>query len=130
MIRSWTLATVLVAAAAVHAEDTRPGPLPGARAVGETPAPSGPVSAEYDPWQGVNRKIFSFNNTVDEWALEPVAKGWDCVTPKPVQHGIPPLILSMMPLGRRRDEVIEGEDDSKDVEIAAEEAEEAALEAE
>jgi uncharacterized protein YbjQ (UPF0145 family) len=49
---------------------------------------------------------------------------------KPVQHGIPPLILSMMPLGRRKDEVIEGEDDSKDVEIAAEEAEEAALEAE
>jgi len=88
MIRSWTLATVLVAtAASVHAEDTRPGPLPGARAVAEAPAPSGPVS-EYDPWQGFNRKIFSFNNTVDEWVLEPVAKGYDCVTPKPVEHGI------------------------------------------
>jgi uncharacterized protein YbjQ (UPF0145 family) len=49
---------------------------------------------------------------------------------KPVQHGIPPLILSMMPLGRRKDEIVEGEDDSRDVEIAAEEAEEAALEAE
>jgi hypothetical protein len=49
---------------------------------------------------------------------------------KPVPHGIPPLILSMMPLGRRKDEVIEGEDYSRDVEIAAEEAEEAALEAE
>src|SRR5262249_25001697 len=88
MIRSWTLATVLVAAAAsVHAEDTRPGPLAGARAVAAAPAPSGPVS-EYDSWQGVNRKIFSFNNTVDEWVLEPVAKGWDCVTPKPVEHSI------------------------------------------
>jgi len=47
----------------------------------------------------------------------------------PVQHGIPPLVLSMMPLGRRSDTVVEGEDDSRDVEIAAEEAEEAALEA-
>ncbi len=48
---------------------------------------------------------------------------------KPAQHGMPPMILSMMPIGRRRDDVIEGEDDSRDVEIAAEEAEEAALEA-
>ncbi|MFT3842265.1 MAG: heavy metal-binding domain-containing protein [Myxococcaceae bacterium] len=48
---------------------------------------------------------------------------------KPVPHGIPPLILSMMPLGRRDETIVEGEDDSRDVEIAAEEAEEAALEA-
>jgi hypothetical protein len=48
---------------------------------------------------------------------------------KPVQHGIPPLILSMMPLGRKNETIVEGEDDSRDVEIAAEEAEEAALEA-
>ena len=41
----------------------------------------------------------------------------------------PPLLLSMMPLGRRKDLVIDGEDDGKDVEIAAEEASEAALEA-
>lgn len=43
-------------------------------------------------------------------------------------HEMPPLILSMMPLGRRHDEVIEGEDDADEIEIAAEEAEEMALE--
>lgn len=43
-------------------------------------------------------------------------------------HGIPPLILSMMPLGRRHDDVIDAEDDESDIEIAAEEAEEMALE--
>ncbi len=41
----------------------------------------------------------------------------------------PPLLLAMMPLGRRKDLVIDGEDDGRDVEIAAEEASEAALEA-
>ncbi len=41
----------------------------------------------------------------------------------------PPLILSMMPLGRREDARIDAEDDENDVEVAAEEAEEAALEA-
>ncbi len=44
-------------------------------------------------------------------------------------HDVPPLILSMIPLGRRKDALIDAEDDADDVEIAAEEAEEAALEA-
>ena len=43
---------------------------------------------------------------------------------------IPPLLLSMMPLGRRRDLDVAAEDDDEDeVEKAAENAEEAALEA-
>jgi uncharacterized protein YbjQ (UPF0145 family) len=48
---------------------------------------------------------------------------------KVAQHHTPPLILSMMPIGRRRDAQIEAEDDTDDVKVAAEEAEEAALEA-
>jgi hypothetical protein len=44
-------------------------------------------------------------------------------------HVLPPLLLSMMPLGRRKDALIDAEDDADDVEVAAEEAEEAALEA-
>ena len=44
-------------------------------------------------------------------------------------HTVPPLILSMMPLGRRRDLLIEGEDDEDDIKVAAEEAEEAGEEA-
>ena len=42
---------------------------------------------------------------------------------------VPPLILSMMPLGRRRDAAIEAEDDADEVARAAKEAEEDALEA-
>ncbi len=41
---------------------------------------------------------------------------------------LPPLMLSMMPLGRRRDVAIGGEGDDDDIRVAAEEAEEAALE--
>jgi uncharacterized protein YbjQ (UPF0145 family) len=44
-------------------------------------------------------------------------------------HSIPPLMLSMIPLGRRNDARIDAEDDADDVEVAAEEAEEMALEA-
>ena len=42
---------------------------------------------------------------------------------------VPPLVLTMTPLGRRRDEVIDGGDDAEEIERAAEDAEEAALEA-
>lgn len=41
-----------------------------------------------DPWEGVNRKIFSFNDAVDRWVLKPVAEGYDRVTPEPVQTGV------------------------------------------
>ena len=38
-----------------------------------------------DPWEKANRAIFSFNDTLDTYALKPVAKGYDTVTPKPAQ---------------------------------------------
>ena len=41
-----------------------------------------------DPYQGVNTSIFAFNEGVDTWVLEPVAKGWDFVMPGFVQTGI------------------------------------------
>lgn len=52
--------------------------------------PAARVSAQEagDPFEGINRKIFAFNDTVDSWVLRPVAKGYDKVTPDPVQHRI------------------------------------------
>ena len=43
-----------------------------------------PVSYD-DPWEGVNRAIFEFNDALDSYALKPVARGYDFITPKPVQ---------------------------------------------
>ncbi|MEO8550831.1 MAG: heavy metal-binding domain-containing protein [Kofleriaceae bacterium] len=47
---------------------------------------------------------------------------------KQTSHELPPFMLSMIPLGRRKDALIEAEDDEDDIEVAAEEAVEAALE--
>ncbi len=54
---------------------------------------SGQVLAESaknteDPWEGVNRKVFAFNEKMDQYALKPVAKGYKAVTPDPVERGI------------------------------------------
>jgi phospholipid-binding lipoprotein MlaA len=32
-----------------------------------------------DPYEGMNRKFFGFNEGVDKWVLAPVAKGWGWV---------------------------------------------------
>ena len=41
-----------------------------------------PEEAEfYDPFEGINRMIFTFNDTVFVWILEPVASGYNYVVP-------------------------------------------------
>lgn len=41
-----------------------------------------------DPWEGVNRKTFTFNEKVDQYALAPVAHAWDFVFPSAVERAI------------------------------------------
>ena len=41
----------------------------------------------YDPFEPVNRAIFSFNNVADRIVLEPIAKGYKKL-PSPLQSGI------------------------------------------
>ncbi|KAA0011364.1 VacJ family lipoprotein [Billgrantia pellis] len=41
-----------------------------------------------DPWEGFNRRVFSFNEAIDRAVLKPVARGYRTVTPEPVQTGI------------------------------------------
>nr|WP_231489538.1 VacJ family lipoprotein [Halomonas saliphila] len=41
-----------------------------------------------DPWEGFNRRVFSFNEALDRAVLKPVARGYRTVTPEPVQTGV------------------------------------------
>ncbi len=44
--------------------------------------------ANTDPWEGFNRKIFVFNETLDKHLLRPVAQGYRKVTPDVVDRGV------------------------------------------
>ena len=48
-----------------------------------------------DPFEGVNRKVMSFNDGVDKWVLKPVTKGYRTVTPKPVRQGVSNLFSNL-----------------------------------
>ena len=68
------------------------GVLAGAPSRAEEPATGEPPAAEQtavnDPWMTMNRGIFTFNDALDRYFLEPVATGWDFVVPDPAQRGI------------------------------------------
>ena len=41
-----------------------------------------------DPIEGFNRSVFKFNDTIDQYALKPVAKGYVYITPQPVRDSV------------------------------------------
>lgn len=51
-------------------------------------APMAAQAAEEDPWESVNRVIFRFNDTVDTYALKPIAQGYQFITPQFVEDGV------------------------------------------
>jgi phospholipid-binding lipoprotein MlaA len=45
-------------------------------------------AAPYDPWEPFNRKVFSFNETMDKYFLKPAAEVYKKVTPNFLNRGI------------------------------------------
>ena len=45
-----------------------------------------------DRWEGLNRKVYKFNDAVDRAALKPVAKGYRAITPRWMRIGIGNLL--------------------------------------
>ncbi|HXL46089.1 MAG TPA: MlaA family lipoprotein, partial [Candidatus Binatia bacterium] len=66
------------------------------RATGADDDPQQPIadagldlSDDYDPWQGFNEKMFTFNHDVlDRYVLKPVATGWGKVLPDVGKRGL------------------------------------------
>lgn len=43
---------------------------------------------ERDPWEGFNRGVYSFNETIDDFVFEPVGKVYDFITPDIIDDGV------------------------------------------
>ncbi len=52
-----------------------------------------------DPWEGWNRGVYSFNDTIDKAILKPLAKGYDWITPEPVDQGVSNFFSNMNDIG-------------------------------
>jgi phospholipid-binding lipoprotein MlaA len=61
-----------------------------------------------DPWEGFNRKVFVFNDTLDTYALKPVAKGYRAVTPDPVEDGVSRMFSNLGEIVNVLNDVLQG----------------------
>ncbi|CAA0098365.1 putative phospholipid-binding lipoprotein MlaA [Halioglobus japonicus] len=50
---------------------------------------------DIDPWEPMNRRIFSFNESLDEYVLLPAAKGYRFVMPDPAEKGVTNFISNV-----------------------------------
>jgi phospholipid-binding lipoprotein MlaA len=41
-----------------------------------------------DPWEGFNRTMFTVNDKLDQYALKPVAQGYQRITPQPIRDSV------------------------------------------
>lgn len=56
-------------------------------ACASTTAPQGAASPQ-DPWEGMNRKVFAFNDRLDRKLLKPAAKAYQSTVPTPVRDAV------------------------------------------
>ena len=53
-----------------------------------TPTEDDGTQASSDPWEGVNRQVFAFNETLDAWVAKPLADAYIFVTPGFARDGV------------------------------------------
>jgi len=49
-----------------------------------------------DPFEDMNRKIYAFNDTVDDYTLKPLARGYQRVTPRPLERGVSNFFANLL----------------------------------
>ncbi len=66
------------------------------------------ASAEDDPWESFNRPIFTFNDTLDTYALKPLAQGYQAVAPQLVEDGVGNVFSNIGDVGNLANDLLQG----------------------
>jgi phospholipid-binding lipoprotein MlaA len=91
MLRVCVLAPALLLAACSSTPPPKPEtvyPEPVFAANRVVPAGSVPITEVYDPWEGMNKRIYNFNYHFDQWVFLPVVRGWQAVVPEFARTGV------------------------------------------
>lgn len=75
-----------ITANAQHGSATRHMDDPALRAQAQKAAQAAEQASEHDPYEPFNRAMFSLHQTVDNYALKPVARLYNYAVPLPAQH--------------------------------------------
>ncbi|MCW1936795.1 MlaA family lipoprotein [Pseudomonas sediminis] len=66
------------------------------------------AASEEDPWESFNRPIFRFNDTVDTYALKPIAQGYRAVTPQFLEDGVHNVFGNIGDVGNLANNLLQG----------------------
>lgn len=70
------------------------------------------VYDDRDPWESFNRSIFTFNEVLDSNVARPVARGYQRVTPQPVDDGITNFFGNLGEPGNILNSLLQGKGES------------------
>src|ERR1700761_8247828 len=57
--------------------------------------PNAAGNGQNDPYESTNRKIFDFDNKLDDAVLLPTAKAYNAVVPEPARDGVHNFLLNL-----------------------------------
>ena len=61
-----------------------------------------------DPWEGLNRKTFAFNDVLDRAVLKPVAQGYEKVVPTFAREGVNNFYSNIEDIGTSLNNLLQG----------------------
>ena len=61
-----------------------------------------------DPWEGLNRKTFAFNDALDKAVMKPLAQGYQKVTPAFAQEGVNNFYENVADVGTSLNNLLQG----------------------
>lgn len=61
-----------------------------------------------DPWEGLNRSTFAFNEAVDKVVLKPIAQGYEAVTPQFARSGVSNAFSNVGDVGNGLNNLLQG----------------------
>lgn len=64
--------------------------------------------SDNDPWEAINRPLYSFNTGLDKVTLKPLAKGYQKVTPRPVRTGVTNFMKNLATPGSSINNFLQG----------------------
>jgi phospholipid-binding lipoprotein MlaA len=65
-------------------------------------------SEAYDPWEGLNRKTFAFNDALDKAVMKPIAQGYQKVTPAFAREGVNNFYSNLEDIGTGLNNFLQG----------------------
>jgi phospholipid-binding lipoprotein MlaA len=108
LISVLTIAACLAAPAVASAQQAAPESEAAPAAEETAPLPPGDISSG-DPWEGFNRSMFGVHQAVDGAVLEPVARGYRAITPRPVRGGVLNFLRNLKAPVILANDVLQGE---------------------